>query len=648
MVGEAMKRHLGSVAAVFVAVATLWSAGALAITKEEVVTLAKLGIPEPDIIKAIEKDRTVFELKIQDILELKKNGVPDGVIKFMLASQQKFGKSGTAPAVSSGGGGGGGTTVAPAVRPAEAAPVVHEKTPDEIRQEEERQREEARRLAEEQKKAEEHRRKAYARGIMRRGLSLAEDGRWVEAIEIFQQFIQAGNYGPGSEEFYNAKYGMAAALATAHLYQSAAKLLVECLLEGPDRPFFKEAFEQLRALRKEIIYNPPDLEQLTKFSLVNYSQSFQDQFNYVLGEFFYDYGNYQRALKHLDAVSESAPDRAKSLYLTGLVQVRYKMYKSAVESFQKSIEYAERNNKADPSVTDLAYMALARIAYEAANQDAAIFYYKKVPRESVRSPVVFYELAWSYLMKGDYSRALGAFHALHSPYFKRTFYPELWILEARVYSDLCRYDEAKKALEMFDQQVAYFIEPLKRYINAQKSPDDFFNNFVSSMNGQRVEAPLPREISYPILANVEFYNVYRTVRQIEGENAQLQKNQKRLGNFAAEMLVKLAVLRKDRVFESGVKIQQVLKDLDTSIADAQVHENEIEVDINAAAIEKMTEETRRLVGEGSEEVDQKTKTGSKLAIIGDDTEVWPFQGEYWADEIPFYRSMLTSQCLQGQ
>lgn len=612
----------------------------MAITKEEVMTLAKLQIPEADIIKAIEKDQTVFDLKIQDILELKKAGVSDNVIKLMLDSKNRWGK-GAAPAAEPG--------KASEAAPPTPAPAVKEKTPEEIRAEEERQREEARRLAEEQQKAEEARRTAYTRGVLKRGLALAEEGNWVEAVDIFQRFVQEGNYGPGTIEFYNAKYGMAKAMANAKLYQSAAKLLVEVLLEGPERPFFKDAFLELRRLRKEIIYNPPDLEQLTNFSLVNYSQSFQDEFNYVLGEFFYDYGNYQRALKHFDAVSDQAPDKPRALYLTGLVQVRYKMFKSAVETFQRAIEVAESAKEVEPALLDLAYMALARIAYEAGNHDAAIFYYRKVPRDSIRAPVVFYEMAWTYLMKQDYSRAIGAFHALHSPFFKRTFYPELWILEARAYGDLCRYDQAKKALEMFDRKVAIYIDPLKRFVNAQKSPDDFYVNFVASINGPvsgaTLDTPLPKQLTYPILSNVEFYNVYRTIRQIEKETAEIQKQQGKLGAFAAEMLVKLAVLRKDRVFEAGVKIQQILKELDAALGDALVRQTEIEVDINAAAIEKMTEETKRMVGEAVEEKVESRKTRAS-AIIGGDTQVWPFEGEYWVDEVPYFRSMLTSQCLQ--
>lgn len=618
---------------------------ALAITKEEVVTLVKLGIPEADIIKSIDKDKTVFDLKIQDILELKKAGVPDGVIKYMLATAQKGAApqpaAGAAPAP-------GQPAVAPrpgiAPTPA-AAPVVREKTPEEIRAEEERQREEARRLAEEARKAEDARKQAYARGVLRRGLGLSESGKWVEAVVVFQKFVQEGNFAPGTIDAYNAKYGMAAALTQAGLYQSAAKLLVEVLLEGPDKPFFKEAFGKLRKLRQEIIYNPPDLEELTKFPLVGFSQQFQDEFNYVLGEFFYDFANYQRALKHFEAVSETSPDAARALYLTGLVQVRYKMYKSAVENLQKAINVAEAT-RADKAVIDLAFMALARIAYESENYDAAIFYYKKVPRESVRAGTVFYELAWTYLMKGDYSRALGAFHALHSSFFSQTFYPELWILEARSYGDLCRYDRAEKALAMFDRQVGVFFDPLKRFVNAQRQPEDFYLNFVASLNDPKSGAVrLPKELAYPVLSNVEFYNLYRTIRQIEREDKQIRSNASRLGPFAQEMAVKLNILKKDGLVRCGVKIQQILTELEASISEAQVQQTEIEVDINAAAIDVMTEEIKTSVGEGEDASSRKVR-GGNIAIVGGDTEVWPFEGEYWSDEVSFYRSLLTSQCKE--
>ncbi len=612
----------------------LISGSASAITKEEVVTLAvQLMVPEADIIAAIQKDRSVFNLVISDILELRKSGVPDGVIKFMMSTPELFKK----PAVVQ------QNQQQVQQQQVVAAPVVREKTPQELEAERLQKLEEDRIRAIEAQKAEEARRKAYAKGKLRKGLDMAEKGKWVEALDLFQGFLKEDNYAADSIEVYNAKYGMAAALTNAKLYQSAARLLVEVLLQGADKPFFEDAFGKLRALRREVIYNPHELEQLTSFPIIGFSQHFQDEFNYVMGEFFYDIGEYERAVNHLSRVSDTAVEAAKARYLIGLVQVRNNMYKSAVESFQSAVNIAEGVNRND-SVRDLSYMGLARIAYEAENHDAAIFYYKKVPSESPRAGTVFFELAWTYMMKGDYSRALGSFHAIRSPYFGNTFNPELWILEARVYGDLCYYDKSEKALQMFDSEIAVHQVPLKRFMEAQTSLENYYSNFLQSVNEPGDSKGLPKELTWPVMSNIEFYNLYRTIRQIEKEATAISRDKARLGAFADEMLERLETLRKDDVVRCGVTIQRILKGVEADIERSQIHQTEIEVDISGAAIDTLSQELRALSGETDGDVKQVSKSSSM--VIGGDTEVWPFIGEYWLDEVPYYRSSLTSKCIE--
>lgn len=616
----------------------LIAGNASAITKEEVVTLAvQLMVPEADIIAQIEKDRSVFNLAIGDILELRKAGVPDGVIKFMMGTPSRYAAPAPAPAET-------GKTVE-AVQQAPAAPVapvVREKTPEEIEAERQRLAEEAERRAVEEKQNEEARRKAYASGKLRKGLALAEAGEWVPALELFQSFLKEENYAEDSIEVYNAKYGMAAALTNAGLYQSAARLLVEVLLQGTDKPFFQDAFLKLRVLRREVIYNPHELEMLTAFPVVTFSDGFQSEFNYVMGEYFYDIGDYERAVNHLSRVGLTTSDSAKAKYLIGLVQVRNSMYKSAVASFQEAVNVAEGEN-GDVGIRDLAYMGLARIAYEAENHDAAIFYYKKVPSDSPRAGTVFYELAWTYLMKGDYSRALGAFHAIRSPYFNAAFIPELWILEARVYGDLCYYDKSAKALEMFDQEIAVHQVPMRRFMDAQQSLESYYYAFLKSVNDPD-EKSLPQELTLPVMANVEFYNLYRTIRQIEKESSLIRTNSARLGDFAVEMLERLDVLHKDNVVRCGVTVQRILKTTEADIERSQIHQTEIQVDISGAEIDVLNQELRALSGEETEVVEVKAKKAD--IVIGGDTEVWPFNGEYWLDEVPYFRSSLVSKCIE--
>lgn len=670
-------------------VTLLAAATAGAITKEEVITLSKLGIADAEVIKAIDKDRTVFDLKIQDILALKKAGVKEEVIKYMLSTPERFGKGAGAPEQPVAG--------QPKAVPGPAAPV---KTDAERKADEERMRLEAEKLKREMESAREAQKKAFADSQLQRAMELADDGNFAAAIQQFQDFLQKGGYGPESEENYRARYGIAYALAKADLLQSAAKLIVDVLLAGPDRPFFQPAFYELRRLRKEINYSPPDLEELTSFYVGRYSKSFQDEYNYFLGEFFYDYNNFERALKYLDEVSEEASDYPKSLYLKGLVMVRNNMFKSAVETFQLAILASERMGSPDPQVEDDAYLALARIAYESGNYDGAIYYYRKMRRDSPKLAAAFYESAWTYFAKGDYSRALGTFQVLHSPYFDHFFYPELWILEATVYLNMCHYDYAKEAIAAFKDRVATLALPLKQFMEQQRTPVDYYKGFVRAVNERKSDI-LPAQLTYPVLANVEFYNLYRTIQQVDDEVRRLEGARASLGSFGTDLLEKLNQIRQSRLNEVGIKIQQLLKGVDAELEEYSIKVKEIEVDLIDVETTTLTKEQAEIMARqertgilgrlealarrGGTEADMKQfidtqdvlrglkpdeiealrtkkavpesiiaylfeltreeeEEGGSIAIVGADSLEWPFEGEYWSDEIGGFRSFLREVC----
>ena len=626
-------RRLLTAAVAVVVVAT--TAPAQAVTTEEVITLTKLGISPTEVIKAIEKDRTIFKLSVTDILTLKKAGVDEQVLKFMLTTQKRYG----APPAAGGG---------VATHAGTAAPAAPTLTPEQRRAREEKMRLEAQKLLAEKKRAEEAQRKAYAKGVLRKGRDLAQRGKFVASIQAYQAFVAQGNFAPDSDEAYLAKFGIAEALVKAGLYQSAAKQLVEVLLDGPDKPFFQTAFAQLRKLRKKVNYSPPDLDELTKFFVGNFSQSFQDSYTYVLGEFYYDYNDWTRALKYLNAVTPRAQDYAKAQYLKGLVEVRNQLAKSAVQSFQNAI-VATESNGSDPEVRDLAFLALARIAYEVGDADAAIYYYRKVPKGSYKTSTALYESAWVYFVKGDYSRALGTFQTLHSPYFAHNFYPELWILESTIYMNLCHFDLAEAALARFRDDVAPLSVPLKRLLLKTVRPEEYYAAIVETVAGKQTYG-LPKELTSPVLANVEFYNLYRTIKQIEHEQAIVRTNSTRLGEFGAKLAKKLDDLHADRVREIGIKIQRVLKETEATLADYQLKMKEIEVDLQDVKLEW---EQKKLLCLDQPELCQTTKklkgdAGGSTAIVGSDSWEWPFEGEYWVDEIGYHRAFVSDQCVKEE
>lgn len=595
------------------------------ITKDDIMTLVSLKVPPAQIIKTIKKDRSVFHLTIQDILKLKRNGVAESVLRFMLSTPERYGSTG----------------VKGVKKAAVQKPRV--KTARELQKEAVARKREARRRAIEERKRMQAQRKMMNRNITRHGIEQAQNGDWVEAIRTFRTFLKSGNYQNGTPEYYNSTYGMAVAFARGGLAQSAARMFLEVLLMGSDKPFFKESFLELRKLRKEIDYSPTAMEKLTAFDVSGFSQKFQDTFHYVLGEYFSNYGNYQRALTFFNSVTDKSKDKPKAMYLTGLVQIQHKMYRSAVGSFESAINLADALH-APHEIIDLSYLALARIAYENGNYDAAIYYYKKVPKSSLSLSRSFYELAWTYLMKLDYSRALGIFHALHSPFFKHSLYPDLWLLEARVYTDLCHYNRANAALHEFDNTITVLLPKIKTFLNSQRSPQDFYKNFVNAANAPAKASALPELVIYKVISDIGFYNIYKTLNEIGRERILLKKNAMALGDVGKNLQKKLSQLYEDKQIQAGIAIQRLLRKVDDSIGDAMVSETEIQVDLNAAAMEKLQIETAQLSGAS---IGVKKKgTEKQSAIIGNDQEVWNWDGDYWWDELSYYRGFVKDKCIK--
>ncbi len=620
----------------FALVLTVSAAPAWAITLDQVFVLLESEVPDETIIKKIQKDASKFSLGPKEIMELKRRGASAKLIQFMISSA-------SASAAKPGEGG---------AKPVDKKPE-RELSEAEKAAEEARLKEESLRILDEQKKREEAGRRMFAGKVLAAGQNYANNGEFVKAIQTFTKFVEEGvdgvAFAPDSAEAYSAKYGIANALARAGLIQSAADTLLDVVRAGSDKLFFSQAFMQLRDLRRLIIYRPPELEELTKLTVTAFDQAFQDSYYYLVGEALNDFGVKDQSRPYLEKVSAKSKEYPRAQYLVGLMSIPDNpeeklggaQVKEASEAFQKAVLAAEVQAEGR-SVVDLAYLALARLAYDIQQFDAAIYYYKKISKSSPKLATAFYESGWTYFLKGDVSRALGTFHALHSPYFAHQFYPELWVLEATAYVNLCHADKAEAAMKMFEEKVFVLGPPLRDFLKRSRKPEEFYNNFLAAVSNPKGGTGLPRALQSPVLGNVEFYNLHQTVRQIDKEDKIIRANLAALGPVGQELLQKLGQRRTERVSEAGVVIQQTLrqtqKELDLYFDKLQ----QLRLDLDEIRTQEIEDDQ---AGRSKELGDSVQKEGT-IAIAGSDSMSWPFEGEFWKDEIGAYRSFLRTKCKQ--
>jgi len=499
---------------------------------------------------------------------------------------------------------------------------------------------------------------AQGRQVARQANAHAKAGRWVQAVRLLTAFRQRGVHGvpfaPDSEQTYLVRFGIADALARAGLLQSAADGFLQVLLQGPDKVHFDAAFQRVRALRQQIDFKPPELERVGTFSVVGKPPAVRNSFHYAAGQFLHEYGLVDQALLHLRRVEADAMDFPRARYLLGLIafeepgKSKVARLKGAIRAFQEAVIAGERSGQR--GVVDLAWMALARAAYEHGQYDAAIYYYRKIGPRSPRWGRALYEAGWSYFLKRDVSRALGSFHALHSPYFKRDFHPELWIMEAALYVQTCHVSHAEKAMASFEGDVLTLGPPVRDFLALERSPERVYRRFVAAANngGPR---PLPRRVIGAVLQNADFFALHRTIRQVEKEQALISAQLARLPVFGPAAMSRLKARRAELVAEAGVVVERALRGVQRDIA--RYHDRLQELRIDLREIEIMfldirVKNRKRAAKKGPDAHSAAglapVERGGVIAMAGSESMVWPFEGEFWRDEVGAYRSFLTSRC----
>ena len=182
----------------------------------------------------------------------------------------------------------------------------------------------------------------------------------------------------------------------------------------------------------------------------------------------------------------------------------------AVRSFQEAILAAEQERGGNEEILQLGYLALARTYYEVGFYDVAMFYYQKLPTESARNAEAMNEIAWTYFLKNDYKRALGIFHTLNSPYYQKWFFPDVGILEATVYLNLCKFQQSKLALAQLQERYLERRPELQKAMQkmAEDGPEASWALMMAYYEGGEGEKKtgLPSVFADAVMDDLAFYN----------------------------------------------------------------------------------------------------------------------------------------------
>ena len=383
-------------------------------------------------------------------------------------------------------------------------------------------------------------------------------------------------------------------------------------------------------------YDPADLEQPL-------FESVRDELYFLLGRHFYRQGDFEQAVTLFQSVSAESPFYVKAKFFEGVTFVRQYQGKPAVDAFKDILVIAETRpkfySKADvDQFQELTWLQMARVFYSTKQFDTSIKYYEKLGQSSPDWLDSLFEASWAYFMKTNNSKALGNIHTLNAPYFEDQFFAESMLLRAVIYYKYCLYDRAIEAVEEFDQKFRPLRNDLKEILGKYEDNAEFYEYVVKITNGK---AGLPDETQRLAMSGLDDKTLAKTfawVDELDKELKMLDKADKawRTTRIASEVLQELTVQQSLAQADAGRLARERLQRLSDELRELSRDGIKVRIETLNGQAGQITAEARgEQIGGGNR---------PEPIVVDDEHFMWKFNGEYWKDELGFYRFKIRSKC----
>ena len=430
------------------------------------------------------------------------------------------------------------------------------------------------------------------------------------------------------------------------LYQVSAFQFSE-VISRQDKKYLQPSIEKLIRLTSEILNSDAVLNySLGKINLKRFPKKYRDQLQLRIGEAQMSNKQFTEAIRTLKRVDEGSLAYPKAKYLEGLAYVENDQPKRAFRSFAKLAD-SRSQWPVNDSVRATALMGMARVSYQLQDWDRAIELYRRIPRDTEQWFESLFEITWAQLRSAKLRFTLGNFHSLHSPHYEANYQPESLILRAILYLYICQYDEMGRTLSFFEKVYFPVRKKLRKYMGTNPSPKTIYKDFdlvyqnqASYQNQKRMK--IPYIVARGILKEG---NVKDGMSYITQVNAELKKVQNmpdrwqssKLGRYAKRLLSKRIQNAQLTVGQNiAVHMKRIRKELAQMISQHGLARYEM---LNA---KKDTLKTKIALKKSSKKSIQ-TERGRSFYVQGG-YEYWPFQGEYWLDELGNYYYLGVNSC----
>jgi TolA-binding protein len=599
-----------------------------AVACAEIVNMHKLGIPSNIIIQTMKDSGTTYTA--QDVECLQTNQVPDEVVAAArsmsggaVAPVPKAGAT-AAPAAAGGAAAAGGSSAfeesetlgGSSFTPAAAEDAAEEPTEPTS---------------------------AGSPAEVELAVEEFQAGRCQTSSSALQSMLAEQRY-PDQES--KIQYYLAKSLDCMGLVHGAQHYYLEVVRKGPSNPFFKYALGNMVTIAA-VTGNDYEITRVVmKIPPEAFPRQARDQLHYLLGRQLFEREELSQASDYFAQVSQKSPFYMRAKYYEGVINQERGKLRSAVLAFREVIQ-AEPELQADPvlvqqveDMKDLAFMNIARIYYGLQRLDNAASYYDQVDRDSTYWAESLYERAWTSFWMSDLNKTLGLLLTVDSPYFSDSdFIPEVTILRALTYFYLCEFPDVERTLLEFDRTHEPMKAEMEAFIQQYGGQKDLWDQaYDSYFTTPKDDSVLTEAVFARMLRNRDLSMLVRHLQRMDNEVVQINAQKAQWKDTIGQEL--LTVYEEDRVRYKKKAGDELIKEMKTQVRtlDDLLLQSEVirfEV-VDAQRADYEFKAKGDVVDAGTE---RKIDFATDPKII-----YWPFNGEFWRDELGYYRYTEHGSC----
>ena len=514
---------------------------------------------------------------------------------------------------------------------------------------------------------------------------LFDEKAYETAALAYDQILREPALAPVHEE---ARYQLAKSLVRMGLNHAALLELDELTARGPSSKYYATALEWVFSIGRKLRNEQPVLQRVARASGQGIPPDYQDRFHYLLAKYEFERGralqdagraaeartSYEEARRlagmvreqagatpapapgakgakgtAADVASAGAADEgdlfAKARFVDGLALYAEGDAVRAVESFKEVVRLTnpKRGRRADPELRELAFLQLARIHYEARQNRYAIFYYDRMPWGGESWLEGLWEASYAHYRIGDYEKALGNLLTLQSPYFRDQYFPESYILKSIIYYENCRYPEARQILEDYAGVYEPVYDEIVALTSRSGSPAQLYDAVIEG--GEKAPATrtgvITRKILNLALTDQNVKRLSDSIGEIEQEmdvGIGRRRPEFRQSALGKDLVDRLAAEKRTLVDEAGARTRAKLEYERDALRALLAQALRIKIEVSRNEREAL---------EGSLTSGQQVEVLRDLkfsAAVSDEHLYWPYEGEFWRDELGTYSYTLTKGC----